>query len=424
MSKPFVKHILSNGLRVILVPRAESLATTILIMAETGSKYEIKEKNGLSHFFEHMCFKGTKRRPKQTDISEQFDSLGANFNAFTSQEYTGYYATFAPKSVDPALDILADMYLNSQFPEAEIDKERGVIMEEINMYEDLPMRNVGGLLMSTIYGDQPAGWQILGTKETVGAIRRQDFLDYQRENYRASATVVVVAGKFNETAIVKKLTRQFVALPAGVKPKKLLTKEEQTRPQAAFKFKQSDQTHLCFGLRGYSVVDSRHYATEMLAAILGGGMSSRLFRKIRDELGAAYYVRANNDAYTDHGLIEIAVGADNRRAEEIVKVILAELDCLRQKLVSVAELERVKESMLGGLSLSLETSSGLANFYAGSEVLEGKLWSPAAVAKKIRAVTTAEIRAVAREVIVNDRLNLALIGPIENQEPFVKALKV
>lgn len=424
MSKPFTKHLLANGVRLITIPRAESLATTILVMAETGSKYETKDKNGLSHFFEHMAFKGTKRRPKSGDIGEELDSLGAHFNAFTSQEYTGYYASFAPKAFDQALDILADMYLNSQFPEAEINKERGVIIEEINMYEDLPMRNVGGLLMDTMYGNQPAGRQILGTKETVGGMTRADFLNYQKSNYTAGATIVVVAGKFSEAAVVAKVKRQFASLPAEAKPQKAATIEEQTKPRVAIKWKQSDQTHLALGLRAYPVGDKRHYATEVLAAVLGGGMSSRLFKKIRDELGAAYYLRANNDAYTDHGLVEVAVGTDNARAPEIVKVVIEELNKLREKLVPAAELARAKESMLGGLSLSLETSGGLANFYAGSEVLEGKLLSPEAVAKKIRAVTPAEIRAVAKELVANDRLNLALIGPIKNEEAFVKALQV
>lgn len=424
MTQPFAKHLLPGGLRVITVPRPDSLATTILVMAETGSKYEVKEKSGLSHFFEHMSFKGTTRRPKPQDLSEEFDSLGAQYNAFTSQEYTGYYASFAPEGFDKALDLLADMYTDSIFPDQEIQKERGVIIEEINTMEDFPIRSVGDLLMSTMYGSQPAGWPILGTKESLQAISRRDFLDYQTKNYTAGATIVAVAGKFNEAEALKKIETAFLAAPAGQKAEKLKVGDEQKEPRLALKFKQSDQSHLRFGLRAYPAKDNRYYAAEIFAAILGGSMSSRLFRKIRDDLGAAYFVRASNDAYTDHGLTEIAVSADNRRVEEIIKVVLEELNKLRHETVSETELTRVKDFLVGNMSLELETSSGLANFYALEEILDGELRSPETVAKSLRGVTAAEVKTVAQEVVANDRLNLALIGPFKDEQAFVKALKV
>jgi predicted Zn-dependent peptidase len=424
MSKIFSKQTLPNGARLILMPRAESPAVTVMVMAETGSKYEEKRASGLSHFFEHLAFKGTKRRPKASQISEEFDSMGANFNAFTSQEYTGYYATVAPKSFDRALDLLADMYQHSIFPPAEIEKERGVIIEEINMYEDLPMRSVEHLLMSTVYGDQPVGRPVLGFKETVSALKQEDFLAYRASNYSAPATIILVAGKFNEKQVASKVARQFAALPAGAKPQKPAVAEAQTAPRVALNFKKSDQTHILFGLRGYSATHPDHYVMEVLTAVLGGSMSSRLFKRIRDELGAAYYVRANNDPYTDHGLLEVAVGCDTRRAEEIVKVVVEELDRLRRQLVPEAELSRVKDSLTGSLFLDLETTSGLANFFAQAEILDGKLISPEAEVKNIRAVTAADIRRVAKKIIVPERLNLAMVGPLKDEAPFVDALGV
>jgi predicted Zn-dependent peptidase len=420
----FNKRVLPNGLRIITIPRPEAMATNVLVLAETGSKYESKAESGLSHFLEHMFFKGTKRRPKAADISTELDALGANYNAFTSQEYTGYYATVQPKLVEEALDIIADMYLNSTFPEAEIKKESGVIVEEINMYEDMPRDRVSQLFLALMYGDQPAGRSILGTKETVKSFTRADFLRYQANHYVAPATVVVVSGKFNESAMIKKITKQFKTIPSGPNLSKPAVIEKQIKPEYRVEYKKSDQTHLILGVRTFSATAPESNAADVLAAVLGGGMSSRLFLKIREELGAAYYVRAENDTYTDHGVLEIAVGSDTKRVEEIITAILAECRKLTETLVPTAELERVKESMIGSLFLGLERSSSLAGFFGTEEIIKGKLESPELIAKKIRDVTAKEIKAVARRIFKTEALNLALIGPERDGTRFESLLRL
>lgn len=424
MSIKATKHVLSNGLRAIFIPRLESPVVNVMVTTETGSEHEAKSENGLSHFLEHMLFKGTEKRAGSSDISIEFDALGANFNAFTSYQYTGYYATVTPRHGERALALLADMYLNSTFPEKEIAKERGVIIEEINMYEDLPHRQVGQVFSSLVYGDQPAGRNILGTKETVSSFRQSDFLAYRDRHYVAPKTIVVVAGKFDERKMLRRLAREFGAMGAGERLAKPPVAEVQSTPGLSLKLKASDQSHLLLGFRGYAASDRRYAAVELLTAVLGGGMSSRLFRKIRDEMGAAYYVRANNDAYADRGLMEVAVGSDTSRLLPVVKAILVECDRLRSEVVPRAELERVKESVVGSIHLSLETAGGLTSHYLQEEINHGRLTTPEALIRALRRVTAAEIRKVAREIFTNERLNLAVVGPTKEAEPLVAALRL
>jgi len=418
MKAKFKKRVLKNGLRIITIPKKESETTNILVLAETGSKYETPEEAGLSHFLEHMLFKATKRRPKAGDISTEFDAMGAENNAYTSQELTGYYATVQPKLADKALDVLSDMYLNATFPEADIAKECGVIIEEMNMYEDLPKQQAQKLFFSLLYGDQPAGRPIIGSKETVRSFTQKDFLNYRAKHYVARATVVVVAGKFNESLMVKKIEKQFKNVPTTASFSKLPVIESQTKPVVAIKRKDSDQTHLVLGFRTLPAGHKDSAAIDLLAATLGGGMSARLFRKIRDELGAAYYVGAYNDYYTDHGVLIISIGTDHKRVEEIIQAVLGECSRLTTELVSKVELDRAKESMLGKLFLGLESSSGLAAFYGGEEIIRGKLETPEVMARHIRAITPSRLRVIARQIFKNESLNLAIVGPCDNPSQF------
>src|SRR3989344_8490171 len=208
----FKKTILYNGLRIITAPQPDNPAVTILVLVEAGSEYETKDINGLSHFLEHLCFKGTKKRPKAIDITGELDSIGAFYNAFTSQEFTGYFAKAQAKHFDKILDVVSDIYLNSVFDPTEIDKERGVIIEEINMYEDLPMARVHYLFLELLYGDQPAGWNIVGEKEVIQALQREDFLDYRGKHYLAEKTIVVIAGNINEEETIAKVKGIFTEM--------------------------------------------------------------------------------------------------------------------------------------------------------------------------------------------------------------------
>src|SRR3989344_5402711 len=238
------RTVFRNGLRVITVPRPESLTATVLVLVETGSKYEKKKQSGISHFLEHMCFKGTKKRPRAIDISGELDALGAKSNAFTSHEFTGYFAKVDPEHLPRAIDIVSDIYLNQVFRESEIKKERGVIIEEINMYQDDPKRKIYDNFTKLLYGDQPAGWDVAGTKETVSCLSRKDFIQYRHAHYVAEATVIVVAGKFNEREIIPFLKRSFASINTRKKEGKLPIDDSQRRPAISIEFKASDQTHL------------------------------------------------------------------------------------------------------------------------------------------------------------------------------------
>ena len=416
------KKTLPSGLRIITVPEQDAMATTVLVLVETGSKYETKEINGVSHFLEHMCFKGTDRRPRPVDIATELDSLGAQFNAFTSQEYTGYYAKVQPMHASRALDIVADLYLHPKVESAEIEKEKGVIIEEINMYEDMPHRKVGEILMELMYGDQPAAWNIAGDKPIIRKITRDDFLSYRAKHYVASATLVVVAGKFDEVATITEIEKHFAEIPGGEKGGKAAVDDSQKGVLTRVKEKQSDQTHIAFGLRSYSLKHPDAYTLEVLAGVLGGGMSSRLFLKVREELGAAYYVRANQDSYTDHGIFEISAGVDQAKLSLVMAAIVDEMKKLKTEKVGDAELRKVKDSLSGGLYLGLEKSDEIASFYGGQEILTRKIDTPEDVLANLENVTSEDILRVANDIFVNDKLSVALIGPFKDSSSFVKLL--
>src|SRR3989338_7469644 len=309
----FLKKVLKNGLRVITVPMKDNGTVTVLVLVEAGSKYETKKVNGISHFLEHMCFKGTVKRPKAVDISKELDALGSQYNAFTAQEYTCYYAKSDAKHFKKILDVVSDIYLNSAFPEAEIQKEKGVIIEEINMYEDMPARHVQDLFMKLLYGDTPAGWNIAGEKKNILQMTRDDFVKYKSEHYLPEATVLVVAGKVTEQEVLKEVNKIFSKVSRGKKNGKIQVKDKQGKPQALASFKKTDQTHFVLGVRSHDLFSKYNAVLSVLGGVLGGGMSSRLFVKLREEMGVGYYVRAYNDAYTDHGVFQISAGVDNKR---------------------------------------------------------------------------------------------------------------
>src|SRR3989344_322205 len=273
----FKKYILPSGLRVVLVPQPQSLAATVLVLVEAGSNYETKEISGISHFLEHLCFKGTKKRPTALVLTSELETLGAVYNAFTGNEVTGYYAKVGAEKIESALDIISDLYQNPVFDEKEMEKEKGVVIEEINLYEDMPMRKVQELFTGLLYGDQPAGWPIGGNKEIIRSLTKSQVTKYRGSHYVAKATVVAVAGNFDEKKIVKQINTLF----AGVRPDKKFSKkpvrEIQKAPRQLVHYKESDQSHLVMGFRAFDRFDKRKYALEVFADVLGGGMSSRLF---------------------------------------------------------------------------------------------------------------------------------------------------
>ncbi len=418
----FTKKILKNGLRVITVPMQDNPAVTVLVMVEAGSKYETKEVNGISHFLEHMVFKGTPRRPKATDIAREFDGLGAESNAFTSDEYTGYYAKVDPRHLDLALDIIADMYQNPLFDESEITKEKGVIVEEIRMYKDLPQRQVHDVLGKLMYGDQPAGFTVLGPEKNIRSFTRRDFIAYREKHYVAKATTIIVSGSIREKEVVKRVEKLFLKIPSTSKKGKLPVKESQKSPALLVEHKKTDQTHLAIALRTFSARDKRISTMSVLSTVLGKGMSSRLFSKMRDELGICYYIRSSHNTCTDHGALVISAGVDTTRVELGIKNIMVELKRMKDELVSPIELKKAKDYIAGTTMLNLETSDAQAEFVGHQEILKRAIKSPETIIKEIQKVSAEEVRKLAREIFVNKGLNMAIIGPYEDSKRFESLL--
>ncbi len=416
----YKKTKLKNGLTIITAPIKDSPSVTVLVMVKAGSKYETKDISGLSHFLEHMCFKGTTRRPTAKDISVELDGLGAQNNAFTGQEYTGYYAKAHPKHFHKILDVVSDMYLNPVFDEKEIEKEKGVIIEEINMYEDLPNRSVHEVFMDLLYGDQPAGWSIAGKKEIIRKISRKDFLNYRKKHYVAEATTILVAGDIVEKKAIEEIKKQFSKIPTGKKTGKKKVIEKQLKSEIKIKHKETDQTHIVLGVRAFKAKDNKNYALEVLCTVLGKGMSSRLFQKLRDEMGVGYYVRAGTDEFTDHGYLAVSTGVDKGRVGEVVKAVLNEMKKMASELVPKEEVVKAKEFLLGNMYLGLESSDAMAEYYAIQDVIDDKILTPEEYAKKIQKVTAKDIQKVAKEIMRDNKLNMAIVGNIKNKEELEK----
>jgi len=407
---------LSNGLRVVTVPMADNPAVTVLVMVETGSKYETKEINGLSHFLEHMVFKGTPKRPTAMDISKELESLGAHYNAFTSQEYTGYYAKVSKQHIDIALDVVSDIYLNPLLDEKEIQKEKGVIVEEIRMYKDMPHRNIRDLYMSLVYGDQPAGWNIAGTEDTVNSFKRDDFIKYRSEHYVSERTIVVVSGSIDEKEILEKIGKAFADIPQTKSIEKVKVNDDQNKPNLLLHFKETDQAHLILGVRTFDSKSKYDETLSVLSTMLGGGMSSRLFHKLRDEMGVGYYIHASHDAYTDHGLFNISAGVDTKRIEEVIEVLIKECKKIIDEDISEEELKKVKDCISGSFVLGLETSDSRAEYCASNLIMKGKIESPDEEISKINKVTVKDIKDLAKMIFVDEKLNLAIIGPYKDED--------
>ena len=416
-------YTFDSGLRLVVVPMKSTKTATVLVLVGTGSKYETKEINGISHFLEHMMFKGTTKRPDKLEIARELESIGADFNAFTHKEFTGYYARASVSKTDTLMDVVFDIFLNSKLDENEIEKEKGVIVEEINMYRDTPQRYVGDLFEQLLYGDQPAGWDIAGEKNIVTALKRRQFVDYFTTHYIASNTVIAVAGNIKPGEVKEKIDKYFENIRQAEKVTKLAVKEEQSSPKVLLHYKKTDQSHFVLGFRGYDMFNEKRYAAGVLATVLGGGMSSRLFTEIRDKRGLAYYVGADSDNYTDTGIFAMSAGVNNDKADDAIKVMLEEADKIKNKGITPRELQQAKDQAEGVLAIALENSRAVANAYAGPILFYDKVLTPEEELDKIKKVTLDDILRVANEVFTGEKLNLALIGPFGKEDEFKKLLK-
>lgn len=424
--KGFKKITLANGLRILLVPQ-QSLAATVLILVEAGTEYETKRINGLSHFLEHMMFKGTVNRSKPGQVAGEIAALGAQSNAFTSYEYTGYWAKVEYKKLPKILEIVSDLYLNPIFNPEEIEKERGVVIEEMHLRRhDNPSGDVQENFLSLLYGDQPAGWDITGKESIIRRLKREDFQVYREKHYVPSKTVVVVSGNFSEGLTTKAIRGYFGGLKHKPRfPKIRTTESTQRKPALNAKFKETGQSHIALGVRAFSIFDKRKYVIEVLAHVLGNysSMSSRLFKRVREEMGAVYHIDAGVDLYLDHGYLVVSAGIDHKKIEPVIEVILVEMNRLREELVGDQELRKSKDNIIGNMLLGLETSDQLASFCGSQEILTKRILTPKEIIDKIQGVNAEEIRQVARYIFRNDKLNLAIIGPYKHDKVFRKILK-
>ncbi len=417
------KHVLKNGLRVVFVPMKETQTVAVQILVEAGSKYENKKNNGISHFLEHMMFKGTKKRPTTKIISEIFDSVGGEYNAFTGEELTGYWVKVPAKHFEMAVDVVSDMYTNPLLKLEEINRERGVILQEISMIRDDPARYAWDLFEKLLYGDQPAGWDIIGTRDNIKKFRRKDFTDYIRKMYVPKTTVVTVAGNFDEEKALKLIEKQFSGQKKQKKVGKKKVAEIQRAPKMDLYFKETDQTHLILGVRGMDMFSPDRHAATVLATILGGGMSSRMFINIREREGLTYYIGASMNMTTDAGYLYARAGVEHENLEKAVKLMIKELKKVSTKKVSTKELKKAKEFLKGRTTMSLESSISVASFVGEQELFKKTVREPEKMFEKIDAVTAEDVLKVAKKMVKNSGLNLAVIGPHKEKTNLKKSLK-
>ncbi len=411
-------------MRVIVSPLRDTKAVTVLVLVKVGSRYETRQINGISHFVEHLMFKGTTKRPTALRITKELDGIGADYNAFTSKDVTGYYIKAHVDKVNLLIDMLSDMLQHSIFNPKEIERERGVIIEEINMYEDNPMMMMEDVFEQTIWGDQPLGWNIAGPKSVIQKVTRKQLLDYYRKYYVPKNMIVAVAGNVTD-AIVDELAAKFNTSRAGrgaFSFKRLGAM--QRSPHVMVKYKDTEQVQLGLGFPAYPYGNKKLYALYLLTVILGGNMSSRLFMTIREKKGLCYFIRASASPYEDTGVFMIQAGLDKRRIDEAITAILQELKKVRTGGVTASELKKAKEFLKGKLILDLEASDSVATWLSRQLLFEDSIKTPAEQVKRLERVTAAEIKTVAREVMQQSHLNLALIGPMKDAAPFSRLLQL
>lgn len=418
----YEKLTLSNGLRVILAPMKEAATATVLITTATGSRYETKKENGLSHFLEHMFFKGTKKRPTALSISEELDAVGGEYNAFTSKDRTAYYAKVDAKHTEMALDIVSDIFLNSILPAEEIDRERGPILQELNMYEDTPVRHIGDVFEMLLYGEHPLGRDIIGTRENIKGFKRADFIRYLNRAYVASNVVVGIAGNFDVAWAKEVIERDFSGMRTGKNPERKRIIERQKAPAIRLQKKKTDQTHFILGVRTFDFSHEDRYVLAVLSTILGGGMSSRLFMAVRERRGLAYSVHTGTDAYHDAGYLATQCGVEHENLEKTIRVILDEYRRIREEIVPEKELVKAKEHIKGSMAMHLESSDDIVSFLVDQEALKGEIILPEERFAKIDAVSSEDIRRVAEMIFRPERLNLASIGPQTSAKKLEKML--
>jgi len=419
-----------NGFRVVFVDTKTFPTFTAMLLVGAGSRYETKENNGIAHFFEHMAFKGSKKYPNSLYLSSVVEGLGGIFNAFTTKDHTGYWIKAPISHFETVIDVLADMIQSPLLLEEEIEREKGVIIEEINMYEDQPQYKVWELFEEMIYKDNPLGYPITGYKETVIKFTRQTFLDYMKNLYKPSNVILVVAGglsKNKNEKIKNKNNNEKLKIYLDIIQKKFSSwiddgqkvsfldfNDSKNSPQILIKTKKTEQAHLILGYRGLNYTHPKRYVQSVLMTILGGGMSSRLFYQVRERRGLCYYIHSGSEPFSDTGYVYSRAGltVDAKKINEAIKVIIDEHQKIAIGKLKDEEIKKAKEMIKGQLILSMEDSHNLASFIGRKLIFEGKIVEPEEIIKKIDLITKKEIINLAKKLFIKEKLNLTLLSPI------------
>lgn len=422
----FEKHILPNGIRVITVPMPSLESVTLSIWVKTGSRNEDKRTNGISHFLEHMFFKGSKSRPTAREISEEVDSFGGEFNAATSKDWTSYYIKARSGNLEKAYDILSDMLINSLLASEEIEKEKGVITEEISMYEDTPMYRIGDVFEQLMFSGHELGMDIAGTKKTVNSFDRDDFVRYLNDHYLSENIILTISGAVNSKTALTLAKKYFSKVKKGRgKVSSKHFKSSQKSPKFKLYSKKHDQAHFILGFLGNGRDYENRYVQGVLSAILGGGMSSRLFIEVRERRGLAYAVKTSVDRYTETGYIATYAGVHPKKASEAVSVILDQYYGLANGTypISEKELKKAKEYVKGHLALALEDTKDVNGFFADQVLFLEKVRTPEDVFEAVDKVTVQDVLSEAKRLFMPSGLNLAIIGPYKSELEFKKAIE-
>lgn len=424
MNSNYKKYVLKNGLRIILLPDSSKEVVSTLVLVGTGSRYESDDIAGISHVLEHMFYKGSKKRPTSELLSSFIESIGGEHNAFTSKEYTGFYTKVAAKHLSKSIDFLSDLLINPFFKEDQLEKEKLVILQEYDMYEDLPMEIVGSKFEETLIGKNSLGRDVIGLKNSIKAVTREKLVNYLKSYYIASNIVIVVAGNIdstNEKDLMNLIEKSFT-FDSGEKIKAEKASILQGKRLKVVS-KKTEQAHLVVGFPGSSYGDDDRYALKVLAMILGGSMSSRMFLEIREKRGLSYAVRTSVTSYVDAGMIDTYAGVPHDKASEAIKAIILEYKKITSGDISLEEFLRAKEIIYGKMLINLEDTNELANHYASFELLREEILTPSEVIEKYKKISLNDVKEVAKKYLKEDNLVLGLVGSDFKEKDFINDLK-
>ena len=417
------KTTLDNGLRLVTanMPHTHSVAVGFFIGA--GSRYEADDHAGISHFIEHLCFRGTPKRPTAREISTAIEGVGGILNGGTDKELTVYWCKVAKPHFHIALEVIVDMLLNSRFDPADIEKERQVIIEEIHMSNDSPSQRVALLIDELLWPEHPLGRDVAGSKESVTAINRDTLFGYLTGHYQPGNTVISVAGDIQQPEVVNAVNKALSNWTNQQPHPGYLAYQEKPVPRLRIEERDTEQVQLCLALPGLPLLHPRRFAIDLLNVILGEGMSSRLFTEIRDKLGLAYSIGSYVDHFSDTGSVIVSAGVETKNLRATVRAILQELSRLKESIPE-SELTKAKEFSKGRLLLRMEDSRSVSGWMGGQEILTGRILSVDQVVSLVDAITTEELQQLARELLVGSQLRLAVVGPVPTDEPLEELLKL